>query len=1014
MADYAESRYGVKNAKAAEAWELLRNSALNCTTSLQGPHEAVTCARPAWTVNAVSSWGGTNIFYDAADVASAAYSFLDANLSGENYSYDLTDISRQALTDYAYYLLQAIKDAKDNNQTEAFAARKAAFLNLIDDLDRLLGTNANFMLGKWTNMARDIANESTATTDSDRDWLELNNARTLITTWGERGNSESAGLRDYSYRQWNGMLKDYYKPRWEKFFNGESVDWFTNDWNWAHSNAGAYDTNASGDSRTIALELLHRYVMPVTINGKTTYAYAAMTTDLTAQKVSAYRGSTFTLPITVGNLEGATFGIDLNQDGEISANEVYDNTLSVNIPSTVSTGDVSAYLTLADGTVVNFTISIRDEVTAARTITVAASDAARGTVAIQGAGSALSLTTKDDVTVTATAKAGFKFGGWTANGKTVSIANPYNYHGADDITLTAQFNEIPAITCGDWTLSYDEVDGNENAISITGVIAGSGALDLAKAETTKQIVSIAPDAFAGNTSLTSINLPAALTSIATADVLSTSISGDATERSFALDTPIAQGTSFDLTLKVSNGGASFNQWGSTLLGTGTEPFGAFTNGFQLYLKKAQTLTVKAGSETNLTKTVGTNFSVGVVYDASAKTLSVTVNTESGESETASFSNYTLADITSLCYALPEGVDITSLRITPSGSNGAATFGGCTSLMNITVDAANANFTSADGCLLNADGTELVAFPEGRLFNGAFRLRTSADKYLSANPLASSSGSTISGNRDLLTDGTADGSAMWLLATATSNGKSYVKVKHLNSARFIGEYAASGMTITSSATSGVGLYSYSWKADGTACALTLTSSTGSELGTFTVETVKSVDYATGWNAIALPFAVELTEGEAYVVTACQGDELTLQPISSGTIVASGVGLLVHGATTLTLSGETGTKPSGNLLTASTMARGNMSANKFFTLTGDVFTRSAATTTEANSAFLYNNSIGNPEASTLKLVVDESAISEISVDATSADAQLFDLMGRKAATNPRSGIYINSNGAKVIIR
>jgi hypothetical protein len=197
-------------------------------------------------------------------------------------------------------------------------------------------------------------------------------------------------------------------------------------------------------------------------------------------------------------------------------------------------------------------------------------------------------------------------------------------------------------------------------------------------------------------------------------------------------------------------------------------------------------------------------------------------------------------------------------------------------------------------------------------------------------------------------------------------------------------------------------------------LTLTSSTGSELGTFIVEMVKSVDYTSGWNAISLPFAVELTDGEAYVVTACQGDELLLQPVASGSVIASGVGLLVHGATSFAISGENGTKPSGNLLTASLVARSGMSANKFFTLTGGVFTRSAATTTEANSAFLYNNTIGSPESSTLKLLVDESAISEINADAVAADAQLFDLMGRKAAANPRSGLYINSNGAKVIIR
>ena len=99
MADWTVARYGISNPDAVAAWEIIRNSALNCTTSLQGPHEAVMCARPAWVVSSVSTWGGATIFYSPADqIASAAYHLLDAGLSGENYSFDLTDVTRQALT----------------------------------------------------------------------------------------------------------------------------------------------------------------------------------------------------------------------------------------------------------------------------------------------------------------------------------------------------------------------------------------------------------------------------------------------------------------------------------------------------------------------------------------------------------------------------------------------------------------------------------------------------------------------------------------------------------------------------------------------------------------------------------------------------------------------------------------------------------------------------------------------------------------------------------------------------
>ena len=114
MRNYTISRYGKEDYNAQKAWELLRNSALNCETALQGPHEAVVCARPSLTVDKVSSWGGTEIFYNPDDVKEAARLLLKADLSGENYNFDLIEISRQALMDYAYFLLKDIKKSYDD------------------------------------------------------------------------------------------------------------------------------------------------------------------------------------------------------------------------------------------------------------------------------------------------------------------------------------------------------------------------------------------------------------------------------------------------------------------------------------------------------------------------------------------------------------------------------------------------------------------------------------------------------------------------------------------------------------------------------------------------------------------------------------------------------------------------------------------------------------------------------------------------------------------------------------
>ena len=73
------------------------------------------------------------------------------------------------------------------------------------------------------------------------------NAKSLITTWGSYNQCETGGLHDYSNRQWSGLIKDYYKPRWEIWLNerikelknepaDKEIDWFEREWNWVLDN----------------------------------------------------------------------------------------------------------------------------------------------------------------------------------------------------------------------------------------------------------------------------------------------------------------------------------------------------------------------------------------------------------------------------------------------------------------------------------------------------------------------------------------------------------------------------------------------------------------------------------------------------------------------------------------------------------------------------------------------------------------------------------------------------------
>ena len=441
LADYAVARYGTDNQDAKDAWELLRNSSLNCTSGLQGPMEGVLCARPALQVGSVSSWGGTGIFYDSQDVARAAGKLLGTTLSGDNYDYDLADLSRQALTDYSYYLLQGINEARNSGNTALFNSRKEAFLQLMLDLDDLLNTHSMLQLGRWTQMARGIADEVSGTTTADKDWLELDNARTLITTWGDRNQANGGGLRDYSYRMWAGMLKDYYYPRWKYFFdnNCQGKDWFAMEWAWAHDNSKTYSDQPTGSTADVARQLFAKYFFPVTLdNGKAFYAYRTIDNDVRKTYCpTVNRGSSLDLGLTIPTGTTASFLLDLNADGVISDSETF-TSLTTTIPADCATGKVKAQINLSDGTTLAFNVILKDEITTPRTVTVQTEDAAKGTATIKGGGT--SVTNTDFVTIVATPAAGYDFVNWTdAAGNVVSQDAEYTYYGAEAATFTAHF-----------------------------------------------------------------------------------------------------------------------------------------------------------------------------------------------------------------------------------------------------------------------------------------------------------------------------------------------------------------------------------------------------------------------------------------------------------------------------------------------------------------------------------------------------------------------------------------------
>lgn len=84
-------------------------------------------------------------------------------------------------------------------------------LDLLLDLDELLSHRSEFCFSRWINDAHALATDKNEKHYFDR------NARTLLTSWGDiRGNTSA--LYDYAWREWNGLIKEYYYKRWKMFY----------------------------------------------------------------------------------------------------------------------------------------------------------------------------------------------------------------------------------------------------------------------------------------------------------------------------------------------------------------------------------------------------------------------------------------------------------------------------------------------------------------------------------------------------------------------------------------------------------------------------------------------------------------------------------------------------------------------------------------------------------------------------------------------------------------------------
>ncbi|XP_020709840.2 alpha-N-acetylglucosaminidase [Athalia rosae] len=199
---YATRRYGAWNEYAVQAWQKLRTSAYDFNGPQRIRGKYVITRHPSTKIN---PWA----WYKPEAVLSAWDLLLRARHGRRNdifYQHDVVDVTRQGLQLTADTLyLNIIRGWKSKNITQV-RLNGELFMDLFDDLERILASNKDFLLGSWLEAAKRLA-----TNEDDKNLYEYN-ARNQITLWGPRGE-----IRDYANKQWSGLVADYYKPRWGFF-----------------------------------------------------------------------------------------------------------------------------------------------------------------------------------------------------------------------------------------------------------------------------------------------------------------------------------------------------------------------------------------------------------------------------------------------------------------------------------------------------------------------------------------------------------------------------------------------------------------------------------------------------------------------------------------------------------------------------------------------------------------------------------------------------------------------------
>ncbi|XP_028776294.1 alpha-N-acetylglucosaminidase-like [Neltuma alba] len=286
---YSKRRYGKANNQVEAAWEILYHTIYNCTDGIADHNHDFIVMLPDWDPSNLqkidflplgnrrflsqvtkSDMPQAHLWYPTEEVTKALKLFLGAgkDYAGSlTYRYDLVDLTRQVLSKLANQVYIKAITSFQKKDIDALSYYSNKFLGLIKDIDLLLASDDNFLLGTWLESAKKLALNPSEL--KQYEW----NARTQVTMWFDANQTTQSKLHDYANKFWSGLLEGYYLPRASTYFGHLSrslkqnekfklqewrKEWILQSNAWQEGNE-LYPVEARGDALAISRALYEKY-----------------------------------------------------------------------------------------------------------------------------------------------------------------------------------------------------------------------------------------------------------------------------------------------------------------------------------------------------------------------------------------------------------------------------------------------------------------------------------------------------------------------------------------------------------------------------------------------------------------------------------------------------------------------------------------------------------------------------------------------------------------------------------